>query len=65
MDKFVHGCLGNKAWPHSAITIGEVGAEYSYLGGKPFRGAASTKGLSCMDGWTGKSLRSCMQVQVV
>ena len=35
------------------------------LVGKPSRGAASTKGLSCMDGWTGTSLRSCMQVQVV
>ena len=34
LDKFMSGCLGNKAWSRGAITVGEVGAEYSHLGGE-------------------------------
>ena len=46
LDKVMNGCLGNKAWPHGAITVGEAAAEYSrsYLGVKPSLVAANTKG---------------------
>ena len=32
LGKVMNGWLGNKAWPHSAITVGEAPAEFSYRG---------------------------------
>ena len=52
----MNGCLANKAWPHGAITVGEVVL-------KPSLVAATTKGSFCMDGWTATSQRTYMQVQ--
>ena len=50
VDRFMNGCLGNKGWPHGAITIGEVGAEYSYLGGEAISRCCKYKGF-VMHGW--------------
>ena len=63
LDKVMNGCLGNKAWPHGAITVGEAAAEYSYLGVKPSLVAANTKSSLRMHGWTATSPANYMQVQ--
>ena len=44
VDKFLNGALANKAWPHGALTVGEVGAEYSYLGGESIACRCKYKG---------------------
>ena len=44
LDKVMNGCLGNKAWPHGAITVGEAAAEYSYLGGEAISRCCKYKG---------------------
>ena len=44
VDKFLNGALANKAWPHGALTVGEVGAEYSYLGGESIARCCKYKG---------------------
>ena len=38
------GALVNKAWPHGALTVGEVAAEYSYLGGESIARCCKYKG---------------------
>ena len=55
MDRFMNGCLGNKGWPHGAITIGEVGAEYSYLGGEAISRCCKYKGF-LMHGWMDRQI---------
>ena len=50
LDKLMNGCLGNKAWPHGAITVGEVAAEYSYLGGEALSHCCKYKGF-ILHGW--------------
>ena len=44
LDKVMNGCLGNKGWPHGAITVGEAGGEYSYLGGEAMSRCCKYKG---------------------
>ena len=60
LDKVMDGCLGNKSWPHGAITV--TGGEYSYLGVKPCLVAVNTKGSLCMHGWIATSPGNYMQV---
>ena len=50
LDKVMNGCLGNKGWPHGAITVGEAGAEYSFLGGEAISRCCKYKGFT-MHGW--------------
>ena len=45
VEKFMNGCLGNKVWPHGAITVGEVAAKYSYLGVKPYHWCCKYQGI--------------------
>ena len=54
VDKFLNGALANKAWPHGALTVGEVAAEYSYLGGRPLLGAANIRVLFSITGSNAK-----------
>ena len=56
---------GTKLGPKVLLLLVRLVLSTPTLVGKPSHDAASTKGLSCMDGWTGTSLRSCMQVQLV
>ena len=44
VDKFLNGALAIKAWPHGALTVGEVAAEYSYLGGETIARCCKYKG---------------------
>jgi hypothetical protein len=50
LDKVMNGCLGNKGWPHGAITVGEAGAEYSFLGGEAISRCCKYKGFT-VHGW--------------
>ena len=50
LDKVMNGCLGNKGWPHGAITVGEAGAEYSFLGGEDISRCCKYKGFT-VHGW--------------